>query len=267
MKLRTLALPLLALVVSGCSSLGPYSILSRTPENTSSNLLIGVTANYPPMVYKQKGRIKGLEADFARKLAGELELEPVFVPMDWEDLLPSLEDGTLDIVMAGLSITTAREQMAAFCIPYLRVGQLATTRIDKAREYRVPESLIFTRDNVGVEAGTTGDLFVRKRCIQAERVTFKSAKKAVKPLLKGDIDIFIHDAPIIWAIAAENETNGLIVLPWKLTDEYMAWAVQRDNKELQTKANDILLRWRADGTLNDLISRWIPQTSRRRPNR
>jgi polar amino acid transport system substrate-binding protein len=63
---------------------------------------------------------------------------------------------------------------------------------------------------------------------------------------------------MILYLASENEINGLTALFAPLTEESLAWAVRKDNKELLESANNFLKTINSDGRYKKLIQHWIP---------
>ena len=113
---------------------------------------------------------------------------------------------------------------------------------------------------IGVIKGTTGEIFVRKNFgFQAKKISsFKTSKIAADALLRAQIDMLIHDGPIILMLAAENEAAGLTPLPSLLTEEYLAWGIRKNDVALLNSANRFIDHLNRDGSLNRIVKRWIP---------
>jgi ABC-type amino acid transport substrate-binding protein len=43
-----------------------------------------------------------------------------------------------------------------------------------------------------------------------------------------------------------------------MKEEKIAWGVRKDNPELLAKLNEIIEKWRNDGTLDAIIAKWLP---------
>ena len=221
-------------------------------------LRVGVTANSPPMVFKQGNDIVGLEADFARALGRELGREIQFIEVPWEDLIDALEENKIDIIMSSMSITRARQFRIAFCDPYLRISQMALVRA--ADRYRfAPFSTSMANLAVGVKKATTGDLLVQQEFPKAKRKYYRSGDDAAKALKKGSIELFIDDSTMIWYLAGTYEADGLVVAPMTLSDELLAWGVRRSDAELLASVNEFLKKFKASGELDKIMQRWIPK--------
>ncbi len=133
-------------------------------------LRVGVTLNYPPVIFTEGGNVAGVEADLARLLAGALGRPLQFIQMRREEQIPTLMAGTTDIIMAGMTRTKAREARMTFSDSYLKSGLLVAMRTEDAGEYSSTQSILQSMANVGVVKGTTGDVFVQKNFAHARRI-------------------------------------------------------------------------------------------------
>jgi polar amino acid transport system substrate-binding protein len=223
-------------------------------------LRVGVSTNAPPLIYKQGEKIVGLEAELAHELAKFLNKSVYFTEIKWEDQISALLDNQTDIIMSGMSITALREFRIAFSKPYFRSGQMALMhKKDTARFSAGFFAITAQYLRIGVVKGTTGEYFVRKSFHSAKKIeTFSTAKDGVEALIKQKLDLFIHDAPIIMMLAAENESRAVLPLYSLLTEEYLAWGIRKDDTELLESANRFMTNIRGDGRLKKIVKRWIP---------
>jgi len=242
------------LCLQGCASLET----AGTPAPDPSVLRVGITPNMPPFIFKDAGTIAGLEADMARALGEALGRKTVFVELPWESLIPALQEDRIDMVMSGMSITPEREAQVYFADPYVQAGQTVLMRVADIRDYAYPELIVLTKGKIGIEAGTTGELFAQSRCPKATLVPFPSAEAAVKALVRRRVDMVIHDAPVIWNLAADYEDRGVAAAAYSLTEEYLAWAVNPGDPKLLADANRVRAQWKADGRLSEFVRRWLP---------
>lgn len=233
---------------SGCRSAGSVE---------TAVLRIGTVADAPPLSYRQKGVWEGLEADLGRALATRLGLRPVFVACAPEDLSAALIEGKVDLLMAGMTITPERRVQMDFSAPYLVVGQVAVIRPADRMRYNTEIKIRSTAGRVGVVKGTTGRRLVARYFTNAARVVFPDAKAAAAALREGRIDLLIYDAPAALWIALRHE-NQLAIAPALFAREEIAWAFRRGSVALREASNQALADWQKDGTLEDILQRWIP---------
>jgi len=248
--LVVLGLLLLGAGLSGCAT--------STGSGQARILRVGVTPNEPPIIYKEGGRVAGLEAELARKLAARLDAEVKFVEMPFDRLLSALDEGKIDIVMSGMTVTALRAPLAQFCDPYATTGLAVMVRSADLWTYSYPEVIYVIKTRLGVEKGTIADVLAQRRCPKATVSTFPSTQAAVQALKANQVDAVIADAPVLWRLAAQSEGASVTVVRRLLTEENLAWAVRRGDTELLTAANSALQQWRADGTLANILSAYAP---------
>jgi ABC-type amino acid transport substrate-binding protein len=121
--------------------------------------------------------------------------------------------------------------------------------------------VLTTSAAVGVVDGTTGSRFVRERATLASITVYPSPRDAVIELRQRRVDLVIHDAPVmLWYVSSDEA--GLAPVLHLLDDEPLGWAMRPGDDALQTTVNAALARWKADGTRERILSRWIPYWSR-----
>jgi ABC-type amino acid transport substrate-binding protein len=250
------------LVASGVAW-GADEPAAATATKPPAELKIGIAPNYPPIAFESDGQIVGVEPDLARKLGEELPTKVTFVKLDWEELWPALRDKKVDVVMSGVSITERRGELVRFTDPYLRVGQMALIRKADMTKLSDPTAMNQPGRRIGVEKNTTGEAYARRHLDKATIVPFDSVDLALAGLRGGDVDVFIHDAPTVWRVVGRppKDDPELIGLYRPLTDEYLAWAVRKDDAPtLGALLDGKIDEWQKDGELQSVIDRWIPVT-------
>ena len=72
----------------------------------------------------------GYDVIIAKKLAEELGVELEIIKSDWDSLIPAVQSGTVDCVIAGQSITADRMQQVDFTEPYFYATIVTLTKSD-----------------------------------------------------------------------------------------------------------------------------------------
>ena len=247
-------------LVAGCASGNKEAQVASVHDE--SILRIGVSTNYPPLIYKQGEDIVGVEADLARELAVYLGKKPVFVEVAWKDQIDKLMAGETDIIMAGMSVTEARMYKINFSKAYFKTGQMVLfvnkpvfQHLDNFPALRA--QVVSMR--VGVVENTTGEIYVMENLSMARKVRrYKSSAAAIEALKGDKIHMLVYDGVGVLMLEAANRQYGFKKIPVFLTDEYIAWGVSKNNDALLTSANTFLDEIKGNGKLKEILSQWIP---------
>ncbi len=240
----------LVALLSGC--------ITQDPAPDPTILRVGVSPNSQPIIFKQNGKISGIEADFAQLLGTALNRKVVFVEVPWMKQLDYLEQNKTDIIMSGMTITDARSIRINFSSPYMQSGLSAIFRLNDYDTSGLVGSVIRNQNKpIGYIKDTTGELFTFQRFPQTEKKGYSKSSEAISALKNGKINMFIHDAPIIWWLYANNESK-LIAFPDVLQFEPLAWGIRKGDTELLEQVNKQLKQWEKDGTSQKIINKWVP---------
>lgn len=223
-------------------------------------LRVGMSADYPPLHFKQDGQFYGIEVDSAMAVGRMLGRRIELVQMPFEQLIPALAAGKVDALMSGISVTAERAKQVSFTDSYLRVGQMTIMHKDKVGGFSQPWAVYREGVRVGVEPGTTGEAFAERELKEAVIKRYKNPDDAFNGLRADEIDLYVHDAPTSWQLANGKDNQDLISLYTPLTEEMLAWAVALDNEILLQELNEALAVMKANGSLQYILNRWIPVT-------
>jgi ABC-type amino acid transport substrate-binding protein len=220
-------------------------------------LRVGVTPDYPALVFREGDGFKGLEIDLARALGQALGRPIQFVVVTREEQIDSLLQGRTDIIMSGMSVTKARQLRVAFTKPYLQNQLRAIFTHKNALRFKSAEDVLRTKGKIGVVTGTTSDVFAKQNCTNADVMDVASRRDVAYFLTSGRMELFIDDTFALADVFSRNEAE-ITYLPQALSQEDLAWAVRPGETEFLNKVNGTLDRWKTDGSLERALDRWIP---------
>jgi ABC-type amino acid transport substrate-binding protein len=247
--------------LSGCS--GPSPPPKPEPPKPSGTLLqpqlrIGISPDYPPLAYKDLTfGLSGIEVEFANQLGKGLGKTIVFVETPFPELIRALLEQRIDVIMSGMSITNERAERVSFTDPYAHIGQMALVRTKDRSKFPDVQSFSKLASKVGFVQMTTGEIAAKAFFPVAILAPQSTIGDGIAALRKGEIEVFIHDAPTVWRIAGNPNEKELEGLYWPLTKEALAWAVRKDDEPLRFTLNRQLEQWRSDGSLKQILSRWV----------
>jgi len=86
-----------------------------------SKIKIGTEGAYPPWNgTNAAGELEGAEIDLVFDLCKRMKAECELVAQDWDGIIPALQNGKYDAIMAGMSITAERMEVINFSQGYAK---------------------------------------------------------------------------------------------------------------------------------------------------
>lgn len=270
MRLLRLFLPFLLLLPQlACqsSSMGSGGRASTAPLRLqrileSGELRVGLSGNQPPLNMTDKhGEVIGLEVDLMEALAQSMGLKTHFVVKPFADLIPAIENGEVDVVISGMTITPERNARVAFVGPYFISGKSVLT---KSAEIASADSA--TRLNnpdlrYAVLAGSTSEAFVEQVLPKAVSVPTKDYDTAVQMVLDDEVQAMIADFPICQLSILRHPEAGLSTLMTPFTIEPLGIALSADDPLLINLIENYLNTLENTGLLIQFKAKWFSDGS------
>ena len=249
MKMNRMSIWLvLALVVlAGCA---------KQPEAVKY-LVLGTSAEFPPFVSKSEageaaGEMVGLDVEIAMAIADKAGLPLQIENMEFNDLLPALAAGKVDLVMAAMPVTEARRRMANFSTPYYNATPVAAI-VAGGPVPQTKEELKGLK--IGAQIGTA-DLEAAEAIAGAEGAkAFPAVGEAVAALMANQVECVILDDQLVPRFAAQNELLMRLEVPFD--PEVYGVAVKKGNAQLLAKVNETLAEIVADGRYDRWLDQWV----------
>ena len=127
-----------------------------TGDETQKTLIMGTNAAFPPYEFvADDGSSAGIDVEIAQAVAEKLGMKLEIKDMEFNSLISAVQGGSIDIALAGMTVTDERKESVNFSDTYAKGVQVVIVKEDSA---------IATVDDldgktIGVQAGTTGDIY------------------------------------------------------------------------------------------------------------
>ena len=256
MKKVTLLASLLVLLLAAIGPAAADDMLSEVKER--GTLRVGMEPGYMPFeLTNKKGEIVGFDPDVAKRMAKALDVELELVSTAWDGIIPALLTKKFDIIMSGMTITTARAEAVDFADPYIVIGQTILLRKDLADEVTSYKDLNDPKYKIASKLGTTGEIAARKNIPDAQYFSYETEQEAVMEVVNGRIDAFIYDSPYNAVAFAERGQGKLVFLDEPFTEERIGWAVRQGNPKFVAWLNAFLQEIKDNGTYDKIYNKWF----------
>lgn len=241
MRINKSLVLLTIIIIVICIAVGFYIYHFYMAKPKVKILRIGTSPDFPPFEYIDNvtGEIVGIDIDLIKAIAKKLGYEIEIVSIDFEGLIPALEQGHIDVIISGMTITEEREKVVDFSIPYWEADQAII--IAKGSPFK-PQSLEDLENRVvGVQRGTTAEILLDELVNQGANIDIKrytSYTLAVQDLVNGRIEVVVVDSPVAKMLERMYSVEVSCIIP---TGEKYGIAVKEGNRELLEKINSALV--------------------------
>lgn len=171
----------------------PYNWTTATPSNTT------VPISNSPGAYAD-----GYDVQIAKLIAAELGVELVIKAIEWDGLIPALEAGEIDMIIAGMSPTEERKLSIDFSDTYFDSNLVMVVRKDSA--YASATSI---SDFKGASISAQLNTFHYTVIDQIDGVNKKTAisnfPTLISELNSGNIDGYVCEKPGAISVVASND--------------------------------------------------------------
>ena len=220
-------------------------------------IIVGLDDEFPPMGFRdENNEIVGFDIDLAKAAAEKLGSEIEFQPIDWDTKELELENGNIDLIWNGLTITDERTAAMDFTMPYLKNKQIIIVKNDS----EIQSKADLTGKNIGVQAGSSALDAVEGDEMYADLGEVNSYDTNILAFTDLDIqrvDAVVADEIVARYYLANNENDFRVIEDGNFGDEVYGVAAKKGNTELISALQAALDSLSADGTAAEISIKWF----------
>lgn len=245
---------LAAAMVTGCGSKKKAGIEGITERG---KMIVGLDDSFPPMGFRdENNEIVGFDIDLAREVGNHLGIEVEFRPVVWETIGMSLNNGDIDMIWNGCTITEAREKEMTFSTPYLNNQQIIVVR---------PDSDIKNKSDlagrvIAIQSGSSS-----QEALEKDVEVFESLKEVRK--FENNVDALLDlnvervDAVVVDSVVGRyyisKHPGDYVVLEDSFKDEFYGVGMRKEDTSFIKAVNDALEEMSKDGSAEEISKKWF----------
>ncbi len=218
-------------------------------------LMMGTCAEAPPFAMAGAGPgagVVGFDVELARAIAEKAGRPLRVVNLPFEDLIPALDRGEVEMAMGALMVTEAREGRVDFSAPYYEATPMVLLREGEGAPAAKEE---LSGRAVGAVAGGECHALAREVAGAERARPAATPKAAVGDLLGRQVDFVLMEGTA--AMAFQKRIPGLRVARLPFPEAFYAVAVRSGNAGLREKVDRALEELAAEGRIDSLVDRWM----------
>lgn len=231
------------------------------PAATQTALKIGTEGAYPPFNnLTADGQLVGFDIDIANALCAEMKVTCEFVTQDWDGIIPALQAGKFDAIIASMSITPERAEKVDFTNKYYNTPPAVAAPKDTTIKGVTKEDL--AGKTVGVATSTTHYNYAEKTFTDSTIKGYPSSKEFLLDLANGRLDAASDDISVLegWLATPDGaccKLVGAITPVIEIHGPGAGIAVRKGETDLANKFNAAIDAIRANGKYKEINDKYF----------
>lgn len=218
-------------------------------------LTVGTEAGFAPYEYLAGDKVEGVDIDICQAIADKMGVKLVVQNMDFDGALAAVQQGKVDLVAAGVSISPERQKVMDFSDKYVDSQDVIVVN---AADPAVKESSADALKDltVGVQQGNIADLWVSNPDNAAPRAVQRYTKfaQAAADLSNSKIDCIVMDKAPAEELTASSGGKLAIVEGDPLFEDSYAIAVQKGNDQMTAAVNSVIEDLQKSGKMDEIFA-------------
>ena len=252
-----------------------------TVAQDRTEIVIGTEGAYPPWNSTQaNGELVGAEMDLAMELCARMNLTCTIVAQDWDGIIPALQNGKYDAIMAGMSITPERMEKINFSRGYFndpaRIAVLKGSDLEgldtdarltledvDADEQATIDQLqaALAGKTVGAQIATIHVNFIEKYLTDVEVRTYQTQDELNLDLQAGRLDAAVADNQAFQDFMETAEGANVVftgpAMSGGVFGKGVGVGLRKDDTDLLEMFNKAIQEATADGTVTRISIDWF----------
>jgi polar amino acid transport system substrate-binding protein len=189
--------------------------------------------------------------DIAQAIADAMGKKLEIKTMDFDGALLAVQQGKVDFVAAGVSVTEDRQKIMDFSTNYVDSTEVVVVNKENPTVSGIDDS---NDKIIGVQQGNIADFYVSDEAnVKPSKINrYTKFSQAAEDLKNGKIDCIVMDQYPAEELIASNDT--LTTLDGTLFEDKYAIAVQKGNTELLDKINEVIDQLIKDGKIDEFTA-------------
>jgi polar amino acid transport system substrate-binding protein len=158
-------------------------------------LRVGVSLFEPWTMQDKSGKLTGYEIDVTNKLAHDIGVKPEFIVYKWEDIIPALKKGEIDVIASGMAITPARALKINFSNSYANSGISLATNTKMTRDIKSLKELNQKDIIISGVSGSISYELATRLFKKANVKAFKTSEEAKNAVVSGEAHAYVATSP------------------------------------------------------------------------
>ncbi|MHC5653941.1 ABC transporter substrate-binding protein [Stappia sp.] len=222
---------------------------------------IATEGAYPPFNnLTSDGQLVGFDVDIAKALCVEMKVECEFVTQEWKGMIPALQAGKFDAVIASMSITEERLKEVDFTDKYYNTPP--GIAVPKDSDITEASDAGLAGKFLGAQSSTTHSNYAEAKLPSAELKLYPTPDEYKLDLSSGRLDAAIDDVVVLsdWLASDDGaccKLLGTLTPDPEINGPGVGIAIRKGEDDLKTKFNEAIKAIRANGKYTEIQDQYF----------
>lgn len=237
------------------------NFVSKLPD-TAPVVKVATTGTMPPFSFQDDyGNMQGIDIDSIRAIGEEQGFKVEFYKETWQNMFDSVESGSRDLAISGISYKTDRDEKYGLSKSY----------------FFNPSAVMYAKNTLTINGlndlkglhvagmeGTKQVDQVREMGGYSELSTTITTFLLFEDLMQGKVDAIVQDLPLLQYTAANHPEHTVVIVPYE--DEKNPSAQQvilmaKGNGKLINTVDEGITKLKDKGTFKEIEQKWLGGTA------
>ena len=225
------------------------TLLALTAGFASAQVVrLATEGAYPPFNFiDDKGEVAGFEREFGDEICKRAALECTWSTNEWDSIIPNLQSGNYDVIIAGMSITDERSKVITFSDNYYPPA--ASAYVAAAADADIKAGV------VSAQVSTIQAAYVAE--YGATLLEFPTPDETVAAVRNGEAVAVFADKDYLRPFVDESAGALMFVGEDISIGGGVGLGMRQSDTELKGKFDAAIQAMKADGSLNVLIEKYF----------
>lgn len=252
MKNKALIALVAPLVAGLAFSVNVSSAAAAQSAGGNLAIVVGADTTFPPFETEKNGQVTGFDIDMIKAIAKAENMTVTLKTLPFNGIIPSLQAGSIDAAVAGITIKKSRMQNVDFSDAYYKSGLSVLVKKDS----KIHSFADLKGHVVATKKATSSVDYLTSHGIDPQYIKqFQDIDVAYQALETGGADAVVFDNPV--NVNFKTAHNNVKIVGDLLTGEYYGIAISKKKPELVTKINDGLAKIKKSGEYHQLFVKYF----------
>ncbi|MCA1371791.1 transporter substrate-binding domain-containing protein [Bradyrhizobium sp. BRP14] len=272
-----------AIMVALAVATGLLATTAQAEDKKWTKITIATEGAFPPYnLTKPDGTLDGYEIELSKYLCEHMKVECTIIPQAFDGMIPALNAGKFDAIMAGMSATEKRKEVIDFSMSYGSTGQAFATlegsdletlpmkgelfslASNEAGARQAAEELkpLIEGKTIGVQSASIAARFIDEYLKDAVEVReYKTTEQHDLDLIAGRVDLVMASMGYLKTAVEKPANSDMVITGPRFQGGFLgagsSVGLRKSDTELKAMFDEAIAAAKADGTIKRLSEKWF----------